>query len=55
MRKLKNLMLVGLVMMLPIIGSIIAETIAKIITIDSIVIVAYIAIPVLIGLLIKNK
>ena len=55
MKKIKNLMLVGLVMMLPLIAAAVAETIAKIITIESIVTIAYISIPVLIGLLIKNK
>lgn len=55
MKKLKELLLVILLFAMPVIGGIVAEIIAKIITMDFIVTIAYISIPVLIVLLIKTK
>ena len=55
MKKIKNLILAILIMALPILAGMVAEIISKIITIEIIMKIVYIAIPVLIIALIKNK
>lgn len=53
MKKIKNIVIGTLIILLPIFASAIAETLSKIITMEDIMTVVYISIPVSIGILLK--
>ena len=53
MKKIKNIVIGTLIILLPIFASAVAETLSKIITMEDIMTVVYISIPVSIGILLK--
>ena len=55
MKKIKNDILATMVFFLPILLGAVAELLSRLITMDFIMAVTYLSIPVLIGLILKNK